>query len=400
MKKYISPILIVIFFNLPSTLTARDVNLDEIYIKKTSAHLKKLVIEKLDAYQKIDAVFVDRNIIFADWFSGDELIYIKEIDSLKTNIIFKNKLRERKPVELCRLNGVITTARATPNGRYYIIKRLIIDENSFPRGELIIIDVKSGKMSIKNTSYAFLDFSMARDGNSIVLEKRSGIVELFLDTEGETELLNKKKYNDIIISGNPSFAYLSPDRQKILVLNGSGGNYRAKIFWDNNSSGITGISSSSEICWLDNHSILYRSGYAGNYSVMLYNIKTFEKIPLLNKSFNTNITYTANSGTAAFLKEQIIFLYNIADNEIINTGIEGEDVSFAPNGSRFISLMFKKLFVVNNNLLGKRQIDLKRTWKSIFLIYDDLKNKSDDFLNEYSRLFIGRKTQVYKELAN
>jgi hypothetical protein len=399
--KYFKLILLVVFFCSPVDISARDINLDEIYLKKNSSLLKKLSAEKLEAYNKAGAVFVDRNVIFSGWISGNEIIYIKEAGSSNTNYLYKYKLRDRKATELCRLHGLITTARVTPNGRYIVLKRLVRNAGFIPKGELIIINISSAEVKIQSSAYAFLDFYITDEGNSIIFEKGSGITEYFFDTEIQSELLLKKKYNEICGNNNPSVAYLSPDRQKILVLNGSGGSYKAKLIYNNKneSSLFKTISSASELFWLNNFSFVYRSGYAGNYSVNIYNIKENKKTVLLKQSLNTNINYSGYSGKIAFLKDQLICFYNISGNKVINTGLEGEDVSFAPN-DKFVSLFLKKLFIVSSNSLEKKHIEIKRSWRLIHQMYNDLLETQGEFENEYSRSYIERKIRVYKELID
>ncbi|MBN2403791.1 MAG: hypothetical protein JXN64_15560 [Spirochaetes bacterium] len=399
MEKFLKLILFAACCIFPSALTARDINLDEIYIKKTSAFHKKLALEKLETYQIVDAVFVDRDVIFAVWITGNELIYIKESDSLRTNYIYKFRLRDRKIVELCKVNGVITIARVTHSGRYLVTKRLTQGNGIIPRGETVVVDLTSGKLKTLSSAYAFLDFTVPCEGSSIIMEKGNGIVELSLETNIQRSLIGKNKYKDIIISSTPSMGYLSPDKQKILLLNGSGGNYKAKISgYGSNQIPVKGISSSSEIFWLDNFTFVYRTGYAGNFAVVLRTIRDNKTTTLLRSSYNTNINYSIHSGIISFLKEQIIFYYKRSENNILNTGLEGEDVSFAPNGS-FISILYKKLFIVKSGILQKRHIELKRSWKSIFQMYKAVYNKKDEFENEHSQLFIGRKVELYGKLC-
>jgi hypothetical protein len=401
LKKYIKQILFLLYFIIAivNLSSARDINLDEIYIKKSSNEFRRLTLEKLETYRKIGAIFVDRNVIFSGWLSGNELFYIKEIDSTNTNYIYKYTVIDRRAVEISRLHGVITVATITPNGRYLVVKRLVQTTGVIPRGERIIVDIKTGKVDVEKSSYAFLDYTIPSEGNSIIYESDTGITELFLDTKNQSELLKRKYYKDIIISNSPVMAFLSPDRLKTILVNGNGGNYKAKLIWNGKSFMIEGISSLSEIFWLDNFRIIYRTGFAGNYSVMLYNIKNNNAFALLKKSLNTNICYSIHSEMISFLKEQVIFLFDKSENKIYNTGIEGEDISFAPLGNRFTALMFKKLFIVNVNSIEKQHIELKRSWDFIFSIYEKMKNKKADYENEYSHIYIDRKTQIYGELT-
>jgi hypothetical protein len=101
---------------------------------------------------------------------------------------------------------------------------------------------------------------------------------------------------------------------------------------------------------------------------------------------------------AAFLREQIIHIFDLKKNSILNTGVEGEDISFSPNGNKFISLLYKKLFVIDLVTLNKKIIELKRSWNDISSVYNELKNKNNEFTNEYSPYYINRKISAYNDL--
>ncbi len=399
MKKIFSLTIFGAFLIIPAVLQARDINLDEIYIKKISLSLKKLALEKIETYRTVEAVFIDSNVIFALWTGGNDIVYIKENDRSGANYIFKYRLMDRKSVELCKVDGVITIARVTHSGRHLVLKRLRQGSGLIPRGETVIVNLGTGQTRTISSSYAFLDFTIPGEGSSIILERENGIVELALDTNLQRGLVDKKKYNDIILSSAPSLCYLSPDRQKFLVLNGSGGNYKAKLLRKTGSIFVNGISSSSEVFWLDNFSIIYRTGFAGSFSVIIHDTINNKTRTLLKNSYNTNINYSENSQYISFLKEQLIFYYIKSEDKITGTGLEGEDVFFSPNG-KFISLLFKKLFLVNSSLLERKHIELKRSWNKILKHYEELNNRNDEFENEYSKFFIGRKIQLYEKLCN
>lgn len=379
---------------------ARDINLDEIYIKKSSDYLKKLAADKLDTYQKVGATFVCRDVIFAQWISGSELLYIREIPASDCNIFYRYHLRKRTSIEICRVYGFITIARMSASSRYLAAKRIVQKNGIIPEGEMIILDVRTGTISVNRSLSPFLDFSFSPDGNSLIFEKAEGIVEYFPQSGFTRVLLRKPGYSDILISKGPSIAWQSPDKTKMLVVNGSGGNYKGMIFSGGKQFPIEGISSSSEIFWLNNQRIVFRKGYAGNYSVIDYNINKKQGIPILKQSFNTNIFFSGHSDIISFLREQIIYLYSITDSRMTNTGLEGEDISFAPGGSMFISLIYKKLFVVNINTVNRRRIELKRSWKSILASYMNLKDQKQEFDNEYSAYYINRKIRVYSDLMD
>lgn len=378
--------------------SARDVNLDEIYIKKSSKYLSRLTQQKLDTYGNIDAVLIDKNVIFAGWISGDEIVYVQEIAGLEANLIRVFNLRNNKSRVLGRIPGIISMARISPNGRFIAMKRLISKEGRIPSGDTLIYMIQSGRQKNINCPFPFLDFDIPYDGNSIIYETASGFVEYFPDSGLKKSVLDKKSYKDIIASDNPSLSLFSPDRQSVLVINGGGGSYNAKTIRETATDRLSGITSSSEIFWLDRLNIAFRSGFSGNFSVVKYNIIAKTTVPILTLSMNTNLCYSANARILTFLKDQILFAYKLSDGSIINTGIEGEDASFSATGTKFTSILCKNLFLVNFNSLEKKQINLKRSWEIILAGYSDLKNNNREWENDYSLDYINRKINMYKSL--
>jgi hypothetical protein len=395
LKSIIVPLL---FFNLLYSLSlARDINLDEIYIRRSSPSLKKLVFEKLDTYEKINAVFVDRDVIFSGWISGDQIIYIKESPD-NINIIYRYHTRKQKNEAIFRLKGLITYSHIGWNGRYLFLKRLITKEGVIPSGERVILNLGSKRVIISQTASPFLDFSIPVNGNSIIYESKSGFVEYYPDYGMRRLILDRRRYSDIVTSKNPSIAFLSPDRRKILIINGGGGNYRGKIVQGRTSFRFPGISSATELYWIDNYNILFRKGSAGSFSAILYNIKRRRSKTLIRNSLNTNIFLSFHSRIISLIKDQVIHLYFIEGGRLINIGIEGEDISFEPSGKFFTSLIFKKLFIINLNTLMRRRIELRRSWKSLLGLYRDLSTDRQHYENEYSAHYIKRKVRVYQKL--
>ncbi|MDY6935066.1 MAG: hypothetical protein SVZ03_12700 [Spirochaetota bacterium] len=377
-------------------LFARDINLDEIYIKSSSSYIKKLRWSKLDTYKKIDAQCIERDVIFSEWSSGGDIVYIKEKSNI--NRIYKYQLRSKRSIEICSIKGIITIARITNNGRYLILKRLKQKGGVIPRGERIIIDLQTKIITKEESASSFLDFSIIAGGDSIIYEDGAGFIELIPDSGVKRLLVKESDYSDIALSNNPSIAYISPDKQKTLVINGSGGRYSAIVLYGDSSININGITSSTEVFWINNHEFVMRRGSPGYYSVELYNINLRKMTTLLRESFNTNITFSAHPRILSFLKEGIVKLFFINIKKLISPGIEGEDISFSPDGRRFTSLFYKRLYIVNLSNIEKRQIELKRSWKSILLIYRDLKGRTEEFENEYSLRYIHRKIEVYQQL--
>ena len=137
-------------------------------------------------------------------------IDFEKIKTINQNIIYIHKLNKRISYELNRVHGVITVARLSHNGRYLILKRLMQKGRKTLYGEMVILNIKTTKMTKMKMPYFFLDFSIPFEGNSIIFERKNRIVELSLDTRITSELIKRSVYSDIVMQTNPSIAFPSP----------------------------------------------------------------------------------------------------------------------------------------------------------------------------------------------
>jgi hypothetical protein len=211
--------------------------------------------------------------------------------------------------------------------------------------------------------------------------------------------VKKSEYANIVSPGAPSIAYLSPNGKKIIIVSGSGGSYRSKLIASGKTWTVPGITSASEVYWLDNNLIIYRTGDSGNYSASLYDTATQKSTVLLANSLNTNIQFSVFPKMISFLKDQVIHLYDVRNNENINTGLEGEDVVFSPDGNRFISLYLKKLFLTSFITVKKKNIEMAKTAKQIMGLYQNILDSRKDLANEYSSDYIRKKIAVYGRMS-
>lgn len=382
----------------PTAAKARDINLDEIYLRKSSRFPHKLAIYKLDVYQTAGALFIDRDVIFAEWASGHELYYLSEFPGQLTNILYHYHLGTHRKAELIRIPGVITAMKIAPGGGFIVMKRLVQDAGVIPRGETLFYFPRTGQLETKKSPHGFLDFSISPEGNSIIYETPGGFLELQPDSGTKRQIIARERYADIASSTNPSIAFCSPDRSSYLVISGGGGSYSAKLIGKRREAILRGITSASEVAWVDSNRIAYRSGGAGSFSVMLYNASNGTVGTLITHSYNTNLQYSGHHSCLSFLKDQVIHIYTLPDKKLINTGMEGEDVSFSPLGNRFLSLINHRLFVVNLDTLRKKRIDLKKPWERILTGYRELHGAKNEWDNEYSLDYINRKIHMYSTL--
>jgi hypothetical protein len=383
---------------LAAGLSARDINLDAIYINTDSPVYGKLLEKKIEAYQAANSECIDRDVIFAGWGDGTTILYVRELQQL--NVVYAYNRSTRKTREIGRINGTITALKQSAGGSHLFIKRLVEVPGSVPRGETMILNVATKKISVLESSYPFLDFSVSPGGNSILYETRAGIVEYSPDSEERRVSFKRSEYADMARPGEPVIAHLSPNGKKTVVVSGSGGSYRSRLTAAGISWTLPGVTSASELYWLDNNQLVYRIGASGNYSVCLYNAVSRRSIVLLENSLNTNIQYSAYPKIVSFLQDQVIRVYDVKTQELVNTCLDGEDTSFSPDGNRFISLYLKKLFITGITSVKKKNTELIKKAKEITAMYQNLLENKNNLSNEYSREYVRKKISAYGTISD
>jgi len=385
---------------LPATLFARDINLDDIYLRTDSPVARRLPVQKLDAYQSAQAHLVDRGVIFAGWLSGRELFYIQEVPGLAINIVSTYNADRQRRSEIIRIPGVITAARSSSDGSFIALKRLIQKDSIVPDGETVIYTFRTGKTRVLPSPTGFLDFDIPEGTPSLVFEAREGIVEYYPDSGRTRLLMEKRRYAGMAVQGGTTLALLSPDRGHTLVISGGGGNYSARLFGERASFAVPGVGSATETFWLDSHTLAFRGGSPGSYSVHRYDIRKKTSTTLLASSLNTAMTFSRHASILSFLNDQLICLHSAPVNRTLLTGLEGEEVSLSPNGNRFISILNGRLFIVTIDCIGKNEILLRRSWAAILATYRELSLDKRHWENEYSLDYIRRKIRLYSTLIN
>ena len=377
---------------------ARDINLDEIYIRASSRLLHVLVNAKLDAYQEAEGRFVDSGVAFTGWFSGKDVVYVKEFPGTEVNAVCTYDLRTGRQRELFRITGTVMALEVSADGRHIIIKRMVRRNSVVPDNELFVYYIPAGRSYRLASNTLFMDFSLAPEGNSMFRETGKGIEELALFSKVRRIAVPKIQYSLIVSTDNPSVAYFSPGRNRYIVMNGGGGRYRGILFGAGRASIIKGITSPKEFFFVDNNTIACRKGYTGHFFVALKNLLTGREERFAYPSLNTSLYYSRVPGILSFTKDQMIQLYMPNEKRLLNTGIEGEDVSFSTDGVHFTALICSRLFIVNRHNLIRKRIGLRRSWRNIMRMYRELESRPGDMDNEFSAQYIGRKISIYSEL--
>lgn len=376
---------------------SRDIDLDGIYIKRNIPQYRKLFETRLDAYRRSNSLFIDRDVIFADWITGFDVLYIREAEP--ANIVCLYDRKKSASRELFRFDGTVTLAKTGFGGRYLLVKRLVLHNDGIPRGNGICFDLRTGRKTPLPGQYPFMNFTMAPSGNSVFIENKSGIAELDLNTGLTVEFLAREKYERIMVPDSPVMAFPSPNRAKVLVISGSGGTYRGVLISDRKSVPLNAITSPAEVFWVSNSEFVYRGGGTGNFSVALYDTSTGQTRKLLDNSLSTSIAYSQTAKVLSFLSDQVINIYRLREKQLFITGLEGDDVSFSPDGNRFVSLMNRRLFLTGLSDLMRRHGDLKQTHTELADLYESLIREGASWENEYSPTYLRRKAALYRRLA-
>jgi len=384
-----------LFIFIAVALTGRDIDLDSIYIQNDSPVYKRLISQKTDTYAKAGSQKIDSGVIFARWISGTDIVYIREFQHV--NILYFYNYAKSSRRESVRIPGAVVTVVQDPENRYLYIKYIVPDEDADNENHFLTIDLKTEKTKDRIANNLFLDFSVPSQGSSIIFESRDGICEEFTETGLIRLLITPSTYSSIVHDSNPTIALFSPNRSRCLLLNGGGGSYKTMVLGGGHAP--NDISSVQEIFWSGNDSIIYRAGYTGNYSIILETVRGGRQT-LVQQSLNTNLCFSYLSGKVSFLYNQMIIIYDFNNKNTINTGLEGEDVYFAPGGALFVSLFNKNLFLTREKAMLDRKNAIALNATAILQIYKQNIDNDKIMLNEYSKNYFQKKIQAYSSFLD
>lgn len=387
-------ILIIILFSCE--LMARDIDLDAIYLKRSSKSYVSIVEKKLDAYQFSRSQLVDSGVIFAYCLNGFEFAYIKEFKAI--NILYVFHRINLTKTEIVRFPGIVASVSSRPSGSLFLVKTFVA-QNGFPKTKTLIINLRNKTVRTLDATQGDITATLSPSGDSVFIERKNGINEYDPYANQYRLVLPTSRYFEIASKGVSAAAFFSPDRQSAICLCGSGGKYRAKLIVGKNSFIMDDITSTSELYWLNNNEIVYRSGFPGSFNAQIKNIRTGKNTLLVAGSLNTNIKYSQVSRSISYLHDQVITVYDLPNSLQYITGLEGEDVDFTPDGQRFASLYLKKLFITTIHTIKTKNIELKRIFCQISDEYSRAIKSREDWMNEYTPQYLNRKLQVYKKLS-
>lgn len=394
MKAKFFVILLVLFINVP--LFSRDIDLDRIYINSSSSIYKQIIQYKERLYSEIFSIEVDTGIIFSAWTGTDKILYIKEAGTL--NIAYEYNMTNRKKKELHRFRGNITTAMLSHRGNILAVKTLYYS-GAKPVAQNIYINIAINAIIQEPSLTMFRDMTFYPGSDYLLTLGSKGIYKFSPFLRTRELVIPEIKFNNMIEKGDSVSAHFSPDKTKVLMLSGGGGSYKGRLFTDSGTTIITGISSNL-LFWIDNNRFAFRSGSAGNYSVKIYDVHKGKEQTLLNGTLNPDIHYSQDAEILTFLDNQIINIFHINKGKQIHTGIEGEEVYFSPDGSKFTSIYQGKLWITNINMVLRKGLEIRRSADAIATLYNKALNNKNIHENSYSKNYIKLKIKLYKDIVS
>lgn len=391
MIKKISAIILVLMLNVP--LHSRDIDLDAIYLKKDSILYGQITSAKEKLYSGISSLFIDSNVIYAEWANGDEIIYIKEFSGI--NVIYKYTKSSRSRVEIARFSGGVTSAVLTKNGNFLFAKNLFYNDDAEAVSEFITVDINSKELSKKKSGFLFLDFTLHPSGRYIVHETGKGIVKTDIESGFSSLVISKERFGDISAGGDPVLAFISPDEKKTVLVSGNGGSYKTKVLTSSGQIVLNGISSCTDLRWIDNSRFVYRSGGGGDYSVKVYDISTGKSKEIISGTLNPDINFSEIPGLITCLDNQLITVVSRDFKKRIDTGVEGEESYFSPDGRKFSSIYLGKLYVSSLNMVEKYRIVIRRNAEDLLKLYRKAAVTESSWESDYTPEYINKKIRQY-----
>ncbi len=385
--------------SLTMPATARDINLDDIYLSPTSPFRTKLLLAKLDGYFAVGSILIDRNVIFSGWKSDTTIAYLKELPNSRRNTLTLYNTHTKVKTEIARFPGDVLYAAVFPGGRFMALKRMMPGKNIIPDPQISIISLSDGRERVFPSSNVLLDFTISPDGNSIITSSEKGIISIDALSGIHKTLLPRSILPAAFEGDGTVLAYPSHDNNKWIILNGGGGSYRLWCIDGGKITELQNITSSMEVCWVDSHSLAYRTGSPGSYTVVIHNVVRNIIETIGKDSFNTSLRFFPSMKIIVWLKDGMINFYRTNTKTSLTTGLEGDDIALDNAGSRFVSTLGHRLFVTDIATLRKKNIELLRIQRNVLSLYREARQKTLDHQNEYSAMYLDRKISLYEELV-
>ena len=391
--KFRFTLLILLIINVP--LSARDIDLDAIYLKPESKIYADIVSAKEKLYTDISSLFIDSSVIFSAWSGGDDILYLKEFRGINIIYLYSRGTLEKR--EIGRFPGTVTAAVNNSRGNLVTFKSIFYNDEAEAESRNIHIDLVTLKIHEERSGSLFLDFSPHPSTREIIKQGRDGIFRRDPFTGTSSKLISPEDYSDMQCQGQPVIAHLSPDGKNRLLVCGTGGSYSARLLRGGSRSDISGIVSAGDIRWINNSRFLYRSGGAGDYSVRIYDSNKGSSFQLISGTMNPDINFSERAGLITCLDNQVINIFSSDLSSRIETGIEGEETSFSPDGRKMISIYRGKLYITSLTMLEKYQIVIRRNASTLLEFYKKAARTKNEWENTFTPEYLNKKISQYEK---
>lgn len=386
---------LLLFFSISISLEARDINLDGIYLKKDSQIYKKLTFAKIDFFKLTSSIPVSDKVIFGDWANGGKIIFLKEYKNYDYNFLYDYFPSTRKKRMLKKISGAVIKVKLTGDGKYIVLKKIVKNKNNIPHPVINIIRLSTSQMYSYKSSNYILDFSVSYRGSEIFIQNKNGIVSIEPGTSPKI-IIKRNTYVSKGVDTSNLRPVVSPNKNRTIIVSGGGGSYTGYYFQNGKFiSKINSISSISECGWCGNRYFVFRKGYPGFYSVVIYDTNKGNYREISDKSFNTNITLQGKLRMVSYLEDGFLTIYNLNSNKVELFPFEGEDIRLAPDRNRFCVLFDSKLYISSIQTLRSKNFLLKRNAEKIFSLYERAIKDNSSWDNDFTKQYLVRKKNKY-----
>lgn len=387
-KLFIAAALMLV--NVP--LVPRDIDLDRMYINPQNAIYAQLTQAKEKIYSGISSLAVDTRVIYAEWANGESIVYIREYNAV--NIVLAYNRNSGKKNELARFSGTVTSSSLNSSRDTLVVKTLEYGESG-AAAVIWFISLRD-RSAVKHSSpYYFLDYTMIPGSDSILIQGRNGLVRMNPMGDIKEVMVPASRYKEIE-GGEPVLSFISPDSKRSVLISGKGGSYNARLLSGSSSSDIPGIVSTSDLCWISNSKFAYSGGGAGEYTVNVYDSTARKKAVIVSGTLNPDINFSREAGMLTCLDNQMIVIFSCTSLKRKDTGLEGEEVYFSPDGRKFTSIYRGRLYVTSLNMLQKNRLAVRRNAENISSIYRSALRERASWQNDYSKTYIEKKARLYE----
>lgn len=390
MIKKILPFALLLLIAVP--LLSRDIDLDGIYINSESSLYRDITAAKERLYSSISSLYIDSNVIHAGWCGGDDVVYIREFSGV--NIVYRYRKSTREKSEVARFDGSVIYAYFSRNGDKLYAKTLYYNDEAEAESEIVTVNLSSSDVTRKRSGFIFLDFTVHPSGSGLLRESADGSITGGVNGS-ERVYFGRETAGKVKSNGEPVLAYVSPDEKKSVLISGSGGSYRVRVITTSSVKELNGVTSNSDIKWIDNSRFIYRSGGGGDYSVRVYDTVSGRSMELMSGTMNPDINFSETAGIITCLDNQTITVITRDLKKRIDTGIEGEESFFSPDGRRFTSIYLGKLYVNSLNMVEKYRIEIRRNAGELLSLYRKAQETKSVWENDFSGEYIAKKIARY-----